>query len=83
VAARGFGRRRGYPDDAPWPPYRITKGSPLRDHEGVMRFSPTAGGGTHLRYEIRAQFVAAGGLLLFVVSDGARRQARFYRVRLG
>ena len=33
--------------------YRITKGSPLRGHEGVMRFSPTAGGGTHLHYEIR------------------------------
>ena len=32
--------------------YRITKGSPLRDHEGVMRFSPTANGGTHLHYEI-------------------------------
>jgi uncharacterized protein YndB with AHSA1/START domain len=32
--------------------YRITKGSPLRDHEGVMRFSPTASGGTHLHYEI-------------------------------
>lgn len=33
--------------------YRITKGSPLRDHEGVMRFTPTATGGTHLHYEIR------------------------------
>ena len=32
--------------------YRITKGSPLRGHEGVMRFTPTAGGGTHLHYEI-------------------------------
>ena len=32
--------------------YRITKGSPLRDHEGVMRLSPTPGGGTHLRYEV-------------------------------
>ena len=32
--------------------YRITKGSPLRGHEGVMRFSPTANGGTHLHYEI-------------------------------
>ena len=32
--------------------YRITKGSPLRGHEGIMRFTPTAGGGTHLHYEI-------------------------------
>src|SRR5690242_1609976 len=30
--------------------YRITKGSPLRGHEGVMRFTPTANGGTHLHY---------------------------------
>ena len=40
--------------------YRITKGSPLRDHEGVMRFAPIAGGGTHLRYEISFRGVAAG-----------------------
>ena len=32
--------------------YRITKGSPLRDHEGVMRFSPNGSGGTRLHYEI-------------------------------
>lgn len=32
--------------------YRITRGSPLRDHVGVMRFSPTAAGGTHLDYDI-------------------------------
>jgi len=31
--------------------YRITKGSPLRDHEGVMRFT-AQGTGTHLHYEI-------------------------------
>jgi uncharacterized protein YndB with AHSA1/START domain len=31
--------------------YRITKGSPLRDHEGVMRFSSN-GAGAHLHYEI-------------------------------
>ena len=33
--------------------YRITKGSPLRDHVGIMRFSPLPGGGTHLSYRIR------------------------------
>ncbi len=33
--------------------YRITKGGPLKDHVGVLEFSPTAGGGTHLEYNIR------------------------------
>jgi uncharacterized protein YndB with AHSA1/START domain len=32
--------------------YRITEGSPLQDHVGVMRFSPTPAGGTHLEYDI-------------------------------
>jgi len=33
--------------------YRITKGSPLNDHEGVMTFSERPGGGAHLDYRIR------------------------------
>jgi uncharacterized protein YndB with AHSA1/START domain len=33
--------------------YRITKGSPMRDHEGTMAFSSTTGGGTRLDYRIR------------------------------
>jgi uncharacterized protein YndB with AHSA1/START domain len=33
--------------------YRITKGSPLRDHVGILRFSAAPGGGTHLDYRIR------------------------------
>ena len=32
--------------------YRITKGSPLKDHVGTMVFTPTAAGGTHLAYDI-------------------------------
>jgi uncharacterized protein YndB with AHSA1/START domain len=32
--------------------YEITKGSPMRDHHGTMRFTPTGSGGTHLEYEI-------------------------------
>lgn len=32
--------------------YRITKGSPMRDHEGTMAFSAN-GGGTRLDYRIR------------------------------
>ena len=33
--------------------YRITKGSPLRGHVGVMTFEPTAAGGTRFVYDIR------------------------------
>ncbi len=33
--------------------YRITRGSPMRGHEGVMAFSQTASGGTHLDYRIQ------------------------------
>jgi hypothetical protein len=34
--------------------YRITKGTPMRDHQGTMEFAPAAsGGGTHLDYRIR------------------------------
>jgi len=33
--------------------YRITEGSPLKGHVGVMEFSPTPGGGTHFDYRIR------------------------------
>ena len=39
--------------------YRITKGSPLRNHEGVMRFSPR-GSGSHLHYEISFGAVVPG-----------------------
>ncbi|MHB8242047.1 MAG: SRPBCC family protein [Solirubrobacteraceae bacterium] len=33
--------------------YRITKGSPMRGHVGVMTFAPAAGGGTDFDYDIR------------------------------
>lgn len=32
--------------------YRITRGSPLKNHVGVMRFSATASGGAHLHYTV-------------------------------
>ncbi|HEX6590613.1 MAG TPA: SRPBCC family protein [Moraxellaceae bacterium] len=32
--------------------YRITRGSPLKNHHGVMRFYPTANGGSRLHYTI-------------------------------
>jgi uncharacterized protein YndB with AHSA1/START domain len=44
--------------------YRISRGSPLRDHEGVMRFAPD-GTGTALHYEItfRGAFPGVGRLV--------------------
>lgn len=33
--------------------YRITRGGLLKDHVGIMRFSPTPSGGTHFDYRIR------------------------------
>jgi uncharacterized protein YndB with AHSA1/START domain len=33
--------------------YRITKGSPLRGHLGVMTFAPDGQGGTRFHYDIR------------------------------
>jgi uncharacterized protein YndB with AHSA1/START domain len=39
--------------------YRITKGSPLRGHEGVMTFS-RSGAGTHLHWEISFGGVVPG-----------------------
>jgi uncharacterized protein YndB with AHSA1/START domain len=39
--------------------YRITKGSPLKDHEGTMRFTPN-GEGTHLHYEISFRMAVPG-----------------------
>jgi uncharacterized protein YndB with AHSA1/START domain len=33
--------------------YRITRGTPLRGHEGVMTFSSLPNGGSHLDYRIR------------------------------
>lgn len=50
--------------------YRITKGSPLRDHEGVMTFSPE-GGGTRLHYEISFRTKVPG--LDRVIAAGLKR----------
>ncbi|MGO9320201.1 MAG: SRPBCC family protein [Solirubrobacteraceae bacterium] len=43
--------------------YRITKGSPLRGHVGVMEFAP-ASGGTHFVYDIRLASPVPGLALL-------------------
>jgi uncharacterized protein YndB with AHSA1/START domain len=50
--------------------YRITKGSPLRNHEGTMRFSST-GNGSHLHYEIA--FGAAVPGLDRLIAAGLKR----------
>jgi uncharacterized protein YndB with AHSA1/START domain len=50
--------------------YRITKGSPLRDHEGVLQFAPR-GEGTRLRYEISFRTALPG--LDRVIAAGLRR----------
>ncbi len=44
--------------------YRITKGSPLRGHVGVMSFAPAPGGGTRFVYDIRLASPVPGLALL-------------------
>ena len=50
--------------------YRITRGSPLRDHEGTMRFH-ARGSGTALHYEIAFGAVLPG--LDAIIAPGLRR----------
>lgn len=50
--------------------YRITKGSPLRDHEGLMLFSATETG-SHLHYEISFGSVVPG--LDVLIKQGLQR----------
>ncbi|HWH29000.1 MAG TPA: SRPBCC family protein [Mycobacteriales bacterium] len=53
--------------------YRITRGSPLKDHVGVMRFSP-AGTGTRLDYTIEfdSRVPGAGGVLKQAIEQNVR-----------
>ena len=51
--------------------YRITKGGPLKDHVGVLEFSPTSGGGTHLEYNIRVASAIPG--VAPIVASGLTR----------
>jgi uncharacterized protein YndB with AHSA1/START domain len=53
--------------------YRITKGSPLRDHHGSMRFSPTPTG-SHLNYVI--EFGAVVPSLDRLIKIGLERAVR-------
>ena len=54
--------------------YRITKGSPLKDHVGVMRFSPE-GTGTRLHYTIDfdGKVPGTGALFKRIVEKNVRR----------
>jgi uncharacterized protein YndB with AHSA1/START domain len=51
--------------------YEITKGSPLKNHRGEMRFTPNADGGSHLHYEISFSGKAPG--IGPIVAAGLRR----------
>ncbi len=51
--------------------YRITKGSPLRDHSGDMRFTANPDGTTHLHWEISFRGAVPG--VAFVVAKGLER----------
>jgi len=51
--------------------YKITKGSPLRNHRGEMLFTDNGQGGTHLRYEIA--FTGAVPGLGAIVAAGLKR----------
>ena len=54
--------------------YRITRGSPLRNHEGTMRFGATPSGGTRLDYTITFGAVVPG--LDRVVARGLDKNIR-------
>jgi uncharacterized protein YndB with AHSA1/START domain len=51
--------------------YRISRGSPLDGHVGIMRLTENAGGGTHLDYRIRIASRIPG--LAPIVAAGLRR----------
>lgn len=54
--------------------YRITQGSPLKDHVGLMRFRPE-GTGTRLDYtiEFTSKIPGAGGLIKAMLERNIRR----------
>ncbi len=51
--------------------YRISKGSPLRDHRGEMRFTTNPDGNAHLHYEI--SFGAAVPGIALIVAKALER----------
>lgn len=57
--------------------YRITQGSPLKDHVGTMRFAP-AGTGTRLDYtiEFESKIPGAGGVMKSAIEKNVRSGLR-------
>ena len=55
--------------------YRITKGSPLKNHLGTMRFSALANGGSHLDYTIvfDGKLPLIGGIIRAVLEKAIRK----------
>lgn len=55
--------------------YRITKGSPLKNHHGVMHFYPMTNGGSRLHYTIvfEGKFPLIGALIKPALEMGIRR----------
>lgn len=55
--------------------YRITRGSPLKNHQGVMRFYPTAAGGSRLHYTIvfEGKLPLVGEIVRAALDQGIRR----------
>jgi len=55
--------------------YKITRGSPLKDHKGTLEFSSTASGGTKLRYriEFNSKLPLLGPVVKFGLESGIRR----------
>lgn len=62
--------------------YRITRGSPLKNHHGVMRFYPTADGGSRLHYviEFEGKIPLVAQIVRPVLEQGIRRGLKGLRV---
>lgn len=62
--------------------YRITRGSPLKNHHGVMRFYPTVDGGSRLHYTIvfEGKLPLIGTLIKPVLEMGIRRGLKGLRI---
>ena len=55
--------------------YKITRGSPLKNHKGVMQFYPTGAGGSGLRYtiEFESRIPLLGPLVRMGLENTIRR----------
>jgi hypothetical protein len=55
--------------------YKITRGSPLKNHKGVMQFYPSGSGGSKLRYtiEFESKIPLLGPVVRAVLESSIRR----------